>query len=248
MTTWMHPLAEPLDHAGSSDHSIVLVHGFLGSVAHMRPLADRFIAAGHSVVVPSLEGHGTSVEDLARATRLSWQTQLDTAIRHAEDLARNVHLVGYDLGGLLCMFAADSTIATLSLINPLVVFRDKGLYLATALSSLSKYQEWPDQPPPVASKRKYDVAYATYPTKVVKQMFEARAAALTAAQWIERPTLIVQSSNDRIVNPNGADGLRDRLVRATVEVHWLEHSPHLALLGGEFDEVYDAIGAHMANA
>ena len=48
--------------------------------------------------------------------------------------------------------------------------------------------------------------------------------------------------------PNGADGLRDRLVGAAVEVHWLEYSPHLALLGGEFDEVYDAIGVHMASA
>ena len=96
--------------------------------------------------------------------------------------------------------------------------------------------------------REYDVASSTYPTKVIKQLLQARAVALPAAQWIERPTLIVQSNNDRIVNPNGADGLRDRLVRSAVEVHWLENSPHLALLGGEFDEVRDAIGVHMASA
>ena len=249
MTAWLDPLAEPFEVIGESGHSVILVHGFTGTAAHMRPLADGLVASGHTVVVPSLPGHGTEMSDLLNVTRAMWQASVDHAILRAEDLAERVHLVGFGLGAMLCMLAADERFVSLSLINPLTWFADKGIFLAPALSYVSRNQYWPEYRPALAPElRRFDIGYRGYPTKAIKQVLEARAAAFTAAQWIEHPTLIVQSRKDEYIVPDGAYDLRDRLVRTRVDIKWLENSSHRAVVGNELDELIDVVSGHIETA
>ena len=43
---------------------MLVVHGFTGNPQSMRPLAEALAAAGHTVSLPLLPGHGTRVEDM----------------------------------------------------------------------------------------------------------------------------------------------------------------------------------------
>ncbi len=249
MTAWLDPLAQPFEAVGDSGKAVVLVHGFTGSAAQMRPLADGLLARNHSVVVPSLPGHGTEMSDLGGVSRQMWQASVDHAILQAEDLADRVHLVGFGLGAMLCMLAADERFASLSLINPLTWFADKAIFLAPALSYVSRNQYWPEpQPEPAPSLRRFDIGYRGYPTKSVKQVLEARLAAFTAAQWIEHPTLIVQARRDQYILPDGVYDLRDRLIRARVDIRWLENSTHRAMTGNEVNELIRVVSAHIEKA
>jgi len=47
---------------------LLLLHGFTGNPITMRSLTDAFVAAGFTVSVPRLPGHGTTV-------RMSWPTE-----------------------------------------------------------------------------------------------------------------------------------------------------------------------------
>jgi len=65
------PGAEPLSAAGS-DVGVLVVHGFTGNPSTMRPLADALVAAGLTVEMPRLPGHGTTIDDMATTTWADW--------------------------------------------------------------------------------------------------------------------------------------------------------------------------------
>ena len=41
-----------------------MLHGFTGNPQSMRPLAEALAAAGYTVDLPLLPGHGTAIEDM----------------------------------------------------------------------------------------------------------------------------------------------------------------------------------------
>ena len=61
MTEPLLPGAEPWSAAGGPAGALCL-HGFTGNPSSMRGLAEAFAAAGFSVELPRLPGHGTTVE------------------------------------------------------------------------------------------------------------------------------------------------------------------------------------------
>ena len=71
MTAPIIPGAEPWSAPGGS-HGVLVLHGFTGNPQSMRPLAQALAAAGFTVELPLLPGHGTSVEDLIPTRWEDW--------------------------------------------------------------------------------------------------------------------------------------------------------------------------------
>ena len=65
------PGAEPFSHDGGPVGALV-VHGFTGSPKSMRPWAEHLAAAGLSVRLPRLPGHGSTWRDMAVTTWDDW--------------------------------------------------------------------------------------------------------------------------------------------------------------------------------
>ena len=65
----MHPLAQPFareakpDLTGDRSIGVLLLHGFTGSPASLRPWANHLAGHGYAVEVPLLPGHGTRWQD-----------------------------------------------------------------------------------------------------------------------------------------------------------------------------------------
>ena len=57
------PGCEPWS-ADGGPHGVLVLHGFTGNPQSMRGLAEAFAAAGFTVELPLLPGHGTSVDDM----------------------------------------------------------------------------------------------------------------------------------------------------------------------------------------
>ena len=57
------PGAEPFFHSGGNT-GVLLCHGFTGTPASLRPWADTLAAAGLTVSLPRLPGHGTTWQDI----------------------------------------------------------------------------------------------------------------------------------------------------------------------------------------
>ncbi len=71
MTAPIIPGAEPWSAPGGSNGVLVL-HGFTGNPQSMRPLAEALAAAGFTVELPLLPGHGTAVEDMVPTRWEDW--------------------------------------------------------------------------------------------------------------------------------------------------------------------------------
>src|SRR5664279_5176723 len=65
------PGCEPWSADGGS-HGVLVLHGFTGNPQSMRPLAEAVAAAGYTVDLPLLAGHGPAVEDMLPTRWEDW--------------------------------------------------------------------------------------------------------------------------------------------------------------------------------
>src|SRR5581483_5557247 len=76
----------PISIAGDG-RGVLCLHGLTGTPFEVRPLAEALGAAGYTVEVPLLAGHGGTLRDLA-ATQ--WSDWLASAERAMDDLYRRI--------------------------------------------------------------------------------------------------------------------------------------------------------------
>ena len=84
----------------------LLVHGFPGTPAEMRPLAEQLHAVGWTVQGILLPGFGSEVEHMADKRYGDWLGAVEKALATLKQSYDPVLLVGYSLGGALSLRAA----------------------------------------------------------------------------------------------------------------------------------------------
>src|SRR5687768_2500795 len=105
------PGCEPWSCEGSGDNrdiGVLVLHGFTGSPASMRPLAEDLGARGFSVELPLFAGHGTQLSDVMKVT---WQDLARDAVAAFERLrsrTRTQIVVGLSVGGAMALRLAQT--------------------------------------------------------------------------------------------------------------------------------------------
>ena len=94
------PGAEPFA-ADGSEVGVVLSHGFTGSPQSLRPWAEHLAAAGLTVRLPRLPGHGTRWQDLNDTRWPDWYGEVERAFDELRDHCRQVFGMGLSMGGTL---------------------------------------------------------------------------------------------------------------------------------------------------
>src|SRR3954447_4486711 len=99
------PGAEPFSAAGGPD-AVLVVHGFTGSPQSMRPLAEAFAAAGFTVELPRLPGHGTSLEDMITTGWDDWSSAAEATYADLAARCSKVVVAGLSMGGTITTWLA----------------------------------------------------------------------------------------------------------------------------------------------
>ena len=86
-------------HGENSRIGIILVHGFTGSPASMRPWGEFLNSKGYTVRVPLLPGHGTKVEDLNTVKWQEWPAKVIFEIEQISQSCDRIFLIGLSMGG-----------------------------------------------------------------------------------------------------------------------------------------------------
>lgn len=104
---------------GEGVHAALLIHGFPGTPAEVRPIATVLAQLGWRVSAPLLPGFGTDIVNLNQCRYSDW---IDSAKREWQLLQDNTPsrlLVGYSMGAAVAMhLAAQSQPEQLVLISP----------------------------------------------------------------------------------------------------------------------------------
>jgi len=231
------PGAEARSVAGGPVGVLVL-HGFTGNPATMRPLADALAAAGFSVELPRLPGHGTVVEDMMRTGFGDWSGAVDAAYVALAGRCERVVVAGLSMGGTLtCWLAARRPeVAGIVCINALVEAPDPAMVEMVRQMLAAGETLAPGVGSDIADPDARESAYPGSPLGPALSLYEAVEALQDDLPRISCPVLVLTSAVDHVVPPSNSDHLAER-VAGPVERVTLARSWHVATLDHDKDEI-----------
>jgi carboxylesterase len=244
--------AEPYA-ADGGEVGAVLCHGFTGMPGSMRPWGEALAAAGLTVRIPLLPGHGTRWQDGNRATWPQWYDALDRAVDEVAARCRATFVMGLSMGGTLAIRLAEqrgSDLAGLVVVNPSLFTTRKDAKALPLVRFLI-----PSMPAIGNDVKKPGVTEPAYPRMPVKGMWQViKLWAVTNAELAEVtcPLLVLTSRDDHVVEPANSERLMERAGSSDKRQVWLEDSYHVATMDNDLPRIIEEslafIGAHSAEA
>ncbi len=231
------PGAEAWSAPGGPGGALV-VHGFTGTPATVRPVAEALAGAGLAVESPRLPGHGTRIDDMVPTRFDDWSAAVEAAYLDLAARCSAVAVMGLSMGATLaCRLAArHPEVAGVVAVNPLVLPAEPELLelIGLMLDAGETVSEGvgADLADPDAQELSYDGS----PLAPARSLYEALATLQDELALITCPVLILTSTHDHVVHPENSDHLAAR-VRGPVERVPLDRSYHVATLDHDKEEV-----------
>ena len=221
---------EAWSHVAGSSVGVLVVHGFTGTPASVRGIAEAMAAAGYDVELPRLPGHGTAVEDMLATNWADWTGEVSSAVARLSARVSQIVAVGQSMGGTLALRAAldHSEIGALVLVNPLTRVRD-----AETMALLDDLLEddilvVPGEGSDIADPDSSDIAYTGTPIAPLKSLLlDGVAPIVDRYGEITVPLRMFTSRNDHVVEPADSEYLASTY-GGPVDHTWLERSFHVA--------------------
>jgi carboxylesterase len=237
------PGCEAWTAAGSgsnADVGVLLLHGFTGSPASMRPWAEDLNQRGFTVEVPRLPGHGTHWRDLRTVT---WQDLARATVAAFEDLrsrTRTVVVMGLSNGALLALRLAQTRPADLAgivLVNPFVYTLDPRAKLLPVLKLV--IPSLPGVINDIAKPDMDELGYDRLPLRAVASMTQLQKMVQAKLGQTNVPTLLFTSREDHVLGEKAHTRLASALRSDDFEHVWLERSYHVATLDYDYPVILE---------
>lgn len=239
-------VCRPFYHRGGGN-GILLMHGFTGSAAHMRKLADELARRGYTVRTINLPGHASTEEDMARET---WQTWLQAAKQAALDMMGEVDTFtvgGLSMGGVLALLVAEQMKADgcVPISAPMAV-KNRLLPLCGPLSHLVGRIAWGS----LGDRRlmldaEYDYGYTGFPTAKGADLNHLIRLARKNLFNITCPVLCVQSSGDETIWKGSADCILQGVSSEVRQKLLVKDVPHVCTISRELPAIADGVDAFL---
>lgn len=228
---------------------VMLVHGFTGSPADMRPLAELLHERGADCHAIGLPGHGQDIANLQSMTARIWEDAVSTAWREHTSRYRRTILIGYSLGGAAAIrMAASKTPEMLVLLAPFVRINDRRAMLLPVAKGLMKdikmlegldfespvIRQWlettlPDleyEDPEIQRQLREESGVSA---RVINEIRKFGGSARNAAPEVTCPVVVLQGHQDVVVNPRDTRNLCDRF--PSLQAYHEMPADHLLSLG-----------------
>jgi carboxylesterase len=238
--------AEPFSFDGEGDAGrtgVVISHGFTGSPQSMRPWAQHLAAAGYSVRLPRLPGHGTTWQEMNGTTWQDWYAEVRRSYDELAKSCDTVFAAGLSMGGTLVTRLAEdlagqpsSKLAGLVLVNPAYATMRKDVrfarYVAKAMASR----------PGIGSDIKKagvtELAYGQTPLRAFVSLLALWKLAVADLAKISVPILFFHSAEDHVVDVLSGKLLHAGATSTTVREVSLDNSYHVATLDNDAEQIF----------
>ncbi len=218
---------------GEGPATAVLVHGFPGTPAEVRPLAAALVSIGWRVHAPLLAGFGPDWNTLRERRWTEWRDAVAGSLATAATAGAPVMVIGFSMGGALAIAAleAGAPADAAVLIAPFIRFSDRRTLLLPLLrrvvADVRPYERADLDDPSLQrelTEKLGDVDLddpatrervrneVRLPTAALDELRRAgRHAWRVAPSLPPRPTLVVQGLQDTTVEPETTVALLRRL-------------------------------------
>jgi carboxylesterase len=244
----VRPGAEPYSF-DSGDVGVLLCHGFTGNPTSLRPWAEAIAAAGHTVRLPRLPGHGTTWKDMSATRWADWYGELDAAFRALRPRVRVLVVAGLSMGGALALRLAeqhgcgDTGVDGLVLVNPAVRLEDRRLVALPAVRWIAPWL------PPIGTDIKkpgvIEDAYDRIPPHALHSMLAGYRAVVADLPAVTQPVLLFRSAQDHVVPASSSALILERISSADAREVVLTNSYHVATLDNDAPQIFEGTVAFM---
>ncbi len=225
---------------------IVLVHGFGASPTETRPLGEFLCKNGYDISGVRLSGHGTVSEDLDSIHWKDWYKDIEAAYKeHSERYTHNF-IGGLSLGGALALYTATKLkFDGVFTINALYRFKRLWTFFAWIAHFFKLHR------PRNLERVKWYVendlfAYQDDSTYAAYQILKLLRLLHIDIGKIKIPALIIQSQEDKTINPQSAERIYADLKTAK-ELVKLEKGDHILTVDENKDVAFEKILSFLKN-
>lgn len=237
------PGAEPMSHDSGGPAGALVLHGFTGNPGSMRGIADALVAAGFSVEMPLLPGHGTVVEDMIPTGFPDWLGAAEAAYQRLSARCEKVVIVGLSMGGALTAWLGGDhpEAAGLVCINA-IVSEPEGMraFVEELLAGGTELMDGIGSD--IAKEGVVESAYPETPVRPLLSMIDAASGLDERLGRITSPLLVINSPQDHVVPPVNSDILAERAA-GPVERISAENSFHVATMDHDKEMIEQAVVA-----
>jgi carboxylesterase len=245
----MNPI-EPYSSRSEGNVGVLLLHGFTGSPASMRPWAEQLTKSNLAVELPVLPGHGSNWRDLNRTSWHQWYASAKLALLKLRADNEKVFIAGLSMGGALALRLAqhERDVAGLILVNPALKAKNKLLHFAPMLSKI--IPSVPAVGDDIAKPGITEHSYDRTPVAAAASMLDLWVDVKKGLHLIDGPIQIFTSVNDHVVPPSSSELILTSVATDTQKKHHilLEKSFHVATLDYDqeliFQKSLDFIKTH----
>jgi carboxylesterase len=232
------PGAEPFA-ADGGPVGVVISHGFTGTPASMRPWAQYLAAAGFTVRLPRLPGHGTRWPEMNATRWTDWYGEIARVHDELSGRCEQVFAMGLSMGGTLVTRLAEErpeAVHGLVLVNPSYATdrRDARFAKLIAWAVPSTKGIGSD----VKKSETHEVGYDRVPLKAFVSLQQLWSTTLADLGRVTAPILLYRSRVDHVVEPTSGRLLVERATATTVREVILENSYHVATMDNDAELIF----------
>src|SRR3954451_8205456 len=229
----LRPEAEPFAASGGPVGA-VLCHGLTGMPGSLREWGEGLAAAGLTVRIPRLPGHGTQWKDANGSTWQDWYDELQRAFDDDPRRCERAFVMALSMGGTLVLRLAEERgddVAGVVVVNPSLFTLRKD---AKVLPLLRLFV--PSMPPvgnDIKNPGAVEPAYDRLPLKAAYQL--ARLWKLTNADLdkLSQPLLVLTSRDAHVVEPVNSTRLIEGAASTDKKQIVLDDSYHVATMDND---------------
>ena len=224
----------------NKDIGVLLVHGFTGTPASMRPWAHYLNDRGYTVSVPLIPGHGTTWHDLNRVAWQEWPTKVEAELSRLQQRCSKVFICALSMGGGNSLYVAarnQGKISGLVLVNPMIHIPGVQIKFVHIISRIQKSRAsvGDDIKKPGVTEWGYDAL----PLKGVAQLYTYLKLARAGLPSIKTPTLVFHSVDDHILPVSNTEIIMKELGSQEKKRVELVNSYHVATLDYDADTIFE---------
>jgi carboxylesterase len=218
---------------------VLLLHGYTGSPASMKPWAAALAERGYAAEVPLLPGHGTRWQDLNKVRWSEWYDEAEAAFDRLRESCAAVVVAGLSMGGAVALRVAEERgdqVAGIVLVNPFLSSVRTELqalpvlkYLIPSLRGVVNDIRKPDQD---------EHGYPRLPLKGLAEVTSMWKVVVPDLGRVTQPLLYFRSQNDHVIDPSSSATVLHGISSTDVEERTLMESYHVATLDHDAERIF----------
>jgi len=218
---------------------VLLLHGFTGSPASMRPWAEYLSDSGCTVRVPQIPGHGTRWQDLNTVKWKEWTEKSAHEFNALRNECSHVLIFGLSMGGANALYTAahqPGQVTGIVLVNPMIHIKDLAIHFIDLIKHIVPKR--PSVGDDIKKPSTTEWGYDALPAKGVAQLNRLLKASRAVLPAISVPTLLFHSSEDHVLPVSNTEIIMNEIGSARKERIELHNSYHVATLDFDNEKIF----------